>query len=176
MSYYFITGNNDKLKEAKSILGDVNNINLDLPEIQSLDPQEIIKEKLKIVTKEHNGKFFVEDTSLYIECLNGFPGPLIKFFLQSLGNQGIYDLVKKYQNKNAIAKTVIGYSNGRDVHFFTGVLYGKIVSPLGNNGFGWDRIFMPDGHNKTLAEMNFEEKNKISMRKESLRKLKEYLS
>ena len=98
MALHFITGNEYKLKEAQMIVPNIDNITLDLPEIQSLDQKEIIASKLKEATKEHEGEFFIEDVSLYIECLNGFPGPLVKWFLKSLGTQGIADLVQKYNN------------------------------------------------------------------------------
>jgi len=174
MTLYFITGNPGKLKEVQTIIPEVEGVDLDLPEVQSLDPMEIIKEKLEIATKEREGEFFVEDTSLYFECLNGFPGPLIKWFSESLGNEGMYQLVNKYENNKCIAKTVIGYSNGTDLHFFVGELNGKIVKPAGT-GFGWDPIFMPNGHDKTLGLFSAEEKNKISMRNDALMKLKKHL-
>jgi inosine triphosphate pyrophosphatase len=174
MTLYFITGNPGKLKEVQAIVPEVEGIELDLPEIQSLDSMQIIKEKLEVATKDREGEFFVEDTSLYFECLNGLPGPLIKWFLDSLGNSGIYELVSKYENNKCVAKTVIGYSDGTDLHFFVGELKGKIVSPSGT-GFGWDPIFMPEGYDKTLDLFFLEEKNKISMRNDALMKLKKHL-
>lgn len=175
MTLYFITGNQEKLKEVKAMVPEVEGIDLDLPEIQELDPMKIITGKLKEATKEREGEFFVEDTSLYFECLNGLPGPLIKWFLQSLGTRGIYELVSKYDNHKAVAKNVIGYSDGKDIHFFVGEIKGKIVKPRGKTNFGWDSIFRPDGFEKTFAEMSQEEKNKISHRKLALTKLKEFL-
>ncbi|MFH0752405.1 MAG: non-canonical purine NTP pyrophosphatase [archaeon] len=175
MALYFITGNKGKIAEAQAILPEVKSIELYLPEIQSLDPLEIIVEKLTTV-KQREGEYFVEDTALYIECLNGFPGPLIKWFLQTLGNEGIYELVSHYENKNVQAKTIIGYTDNTETKFFTGELDGTIVKPIGTDGFGWDPLFQPKGHTKTLAEMTREEKNSISMRKASLMQMKDYLS
>ena len=170
---YFITGNQNKLKEVQAIISGVEGVEMDLPEIQSLDPQEIITEKLNEAVKEKEGEYFVEDTALYLDCLNGFPGPLIKWFLERLGNKGIYSLVSKYENHNVVAKTVIGYSNGKDIHFFVGEIKGKIVAPRGETTFGWDPIFEVNG--KTFAEISAFEKNKISMRKNALMKFKEFL-
>ncbi len=175
MALYFITGNQGKLSEAQAIIDRVKSIDFDLPEIQELDPQEVIAEKLREAKKQKDGEFFIEDTSVYFECLNGFPGPLIKWMSEALGNQGIYELVAKYDNNMALAKTVIGYIDGEEIKFFTGEMKGKIVEPRGVGGFGWDPIFEPEGFNKTLAEMTPEEKNKISMRKEALLKLKKFL-
>jgi len=172
---YFITGNQNKLKEVQAIISGVEGIEMDLPEIQSLDPQEIITEKLKEAVKEKEGSYFVEDTALYLDCLNGFPGPLIKWFLDRLGNKGIYDLVSNYENHNVVVKAVVGYSNGQDIHFFVGEVKGSIVAPRGESDFGFDPIFLPDGHDKTFAEMSSEEKNKISHRQQALMKFKEFL-
>ncbi len=174
MTIHFITGNPGKLKEVQAILPDVDNIDLDLPEIQEMDPQKVIAEKLKEATREQEGEFFCEDTSLYFECLNGFPGPLIKWLEKSLGIRGLWELVSKYDNHRAIAKTVIGYSDGTDIHFFVGELRGKIVAPQGS-GFGWDPIFQPDGFDKPFGLFTMEEKNKISMRNAALIKMKKHL-
>ena len=80
-------------------------------------------------------------------------------------------------NKNAQAKTIIGDArNKNEVYFFDGSINGTMVYPRGNNGFGWDKIFQPHGHDKTFAEMTEEEKNKISMRGIAAKKLKEFLT
>ncbi|VVB78509.1 Non-canonical purine NTP pyrophosphatase [uncultured archaeon] len=176
MALYFITGNNKKFEEAERIIPGIQKLDIDLLEIQELDPKKIIEEKLKEARKVHSGEFFCEDTSVYIECLNGFPGPLIKWMRKSIEIEGIYELVSKYPNKKAVAKTIIGYSNGEKIKFFEGEIHGKIVSPKGKRDFGWDPIFQPEGHDRTMAEMTLEEKNKISMRKQALEKLKDYLN
>ena len=175
MAIHFITGNEHKLREAQMIIPNIDNVTFDLPEIQSLDPQKIIAEKLKEATKKHEGEFFIEDVSLYIESLNGFPGPLIKWLVESLGNQGIADLVHKYNNHNAIVKAVIGYSNGTDTHFFTGEVQGKIVQPRGDSPFGFDKIFLPNDYDKTYAEMKAEEKTAMSHRNIALKLLNKFL-
>ena len=176
MTLYFITGNKGKLKEAQAIIPNVESVEFDLPEIQSMDPKEVISEKLKEAIKEHEGEFFVEDTSLYIECLNGFPGPLIKWMLDRIDDTGIGELVSKYDNNKAIAKTVIGYIDGREIHFFSGEIKGSITpTPKGEFGFGWGKIFKPEGYEKTFGEMTPEEKNTLSMRKIALEKLQKFL-
>ncbi|MBT3835957.1 RdgB/HAM1 family non-canonical purine NTP pyrophosphatase [Candidatus Woesearchaeota archaeon] len=175
MTIYFITGNKHKLAEARLILPDINSVELDLPEIQSLDPQKIIEAKLKEACKNNEGEFFIEDVSLYLECMNGFPGPLVKWMLESIGREGIADLVLHHKNHNASVKAVIGYSNGKDTHFFTGEIKGKIVSPRGKEGFGFDPIFQPQDHNQTFAEMEISEKNQVSHRDIALKKLKDFL-
>jgi len=173
MTLYFITGNKNKFEEVKSFLKDVELLDMDLPEIQSLDPEEIIKAKLREASKHKEGEFIVEDTSLSLESLNGLPGPLIKWFLKQLGREG---LAKLTLNSTAEAKTVIGYAkNKNDIYFFEGSVKGTIVLPKKESNFGWDPIFQPEGFSKTFAEMTREEKTKISMRGQALRKLKEFL-
>ena len=175
MTLYFITGNKGKLAEAKAILGSVDSLDIDLPEIQELNAKRVIAAKLEEARNQYSSNMFCEDTSLHLDCLNGFPGPLIKWMSKSIGNQGIYELVQKYVNDQAIARTMIGLVNGDGLHYFSGTLEGKIVAPRGANGFGWDPVFQPDGHDKTLAEMTDREKNDISMRREALVQMKDYL-
>lgn len=173
---YFITGNSKKFKEVKALLPSIMQLNLDLPEIQELDPKKIIQAKLLEAVKHKKGSFIVEDTSLYIKSLKGLPGPLIKWFMQSLGNKGIAELALKNKNTEALAVTYIGYidSTGH-IEFFSGSLRGKIVKPHGKNTFGWDPIFLPKGKNMTLAQMSLIEKNKLSMRKKAFTKLIKHL-
>lgn len=179
MLLYFITGNESKYKEAQHILSPIKikQLNIDLPEIQEINPKNIVEFKLNEAFKYKNGNFIVEDTSLYLNCLNGLPGSLIKWFLKTINNNGIFKISKLFRNNKAIAKTTIGYAKTRkNIKFFEGEIQGEIIAPSGNNGFGWDCIFKPEGTNKTFAQMNLKEKNKFSMRKIAFEKLKEYLT
>jgi non-canonical purine NTP pyrophosphatase (RdgB/HAM1 family) len=175
---YFITGNKGKLAEARAILGEdkVEGLDIDLPEIQEIDAHEIIRAKLAEAEKHQAGEFIVEDTSLYLDALNGLPGPLIKWFMKTIGNEGLAEIAEKFENSKAQAKTLIGYSDEKgNVEFFEGIIEGEIVKPQGNEGFGWDPIFKPAGFEKTFAEFEREEKNQVSMRKIAFEKLKEHL-
>ena len=173
---YFITGNKNKFTEAKAILHDVEQMDIDLPEIQEIDAKEIIRKKLLEALNYTKGEFIVEDTSLRFYCLKGLPGPLIKWFLKTVGNNGLAEIAEKLGDDRAEAKTIIGYARNREkIYFFEGAIKGKIVKPKGKSDFGWDPIFLPDGYEKTFAEMSHEEKNKISMRRKALNKLSEFL-
>lgn len=175
MPIYFITGNKNKLTEAKSILGDLESLDIDLPEIQSLDAHEIIKAKLKEARRHHLGGLIVEDTSIYFDALNGLPGPLIKWFIETIGNDGLYKIAHSFGSMSAEAKTIIGYCDDQgDISFHEGVVKGTIVIPRGE-GFGWDPIFQPTGSSKTFGELSLEEKNSFSMRRIALENLKLYL-
>ena len=173
---YFITGNKGKLVEAQSVIGILEGYDIDLPEIQEIDAHKVIEAKLLEARKHHQGEFVVEDTSLYFDAIPGLPGPLIKWFLKTLDNQGMADLVGKYGIFTGQAVNLLGYidSEGK-IMYFRGSIDGQIVQPRGENGFGWDMIFQPAGHDKTFAEMSQNEKNDISMRKLAFTKLKEFL-
>ena len=84
MTLYFITGNQHKFFEAKKVLPEIEQVELDLVEIQSMNPKEIITAKLKEAIKKHPGPLFCEDVSLNIAAFNEFPGPLVKFWNNSL--------------------------------------------------------------------------------------------
>jgi len=176
MTLYFITGNKNKFAEVSAILPNVEQLDIDLPEIQDINAKEIIKAKLLEALNHKQAEFIVEDTSLYFDCLNGLPGPLIKWFMKTIGNDGLFNIVEKLENNKTEAKTIIGYAKSpNEIYYFEGSVKGKIVSPTGNSGFGWDQIFQPDGFSKSFAELTQAEKNEISMRRIALNKLKEFM-
>lgn len=173
----FITGNLNKFAEIKAVLPDLEQLEIDLPEIQSLDPQEIVEFKLKTALEHISGNIIIEDTSLYMEGLHGLPGPLIKWFMQAMGREGLAKTVLASGNDRAEAKTIIGYAdNEGQTFYFEGTISGRIVMPQGETSFGWDPIFQPDGSEVTFAEMGLAEKNKISMRRLAAQKLANFLN
>ena len=177
MTLHIITANKHKVREITQMISDIKQLNIDLPEIQETNSKKVITAKLIEAQKHHNGEFIIEDTSLHIHALNGLPGPLIKWFLDSIGTHGIFKILNAYEDKRATATTYIGYSdiNGK-IQFFNGEIDGKIVAPRGENGFGWDAIFQPINSSKTFAEMSDQEKSKFNMRTIAIKKLKEYLN
>ena len=173
---YLVTGNENKFEEAQKILGiDLNFLKMNLEEIQSEDIYKIVKEKAKIAYNAIKRPVIVEDVGFYLECLNSFPGPLVKNMVSSLGPTGIYELVKNYKEKTCVVRCVICYFDGSHFNFFTGDIKGKIVRPAGKNGFGFDPVFRPDGKKKTFGQMSKEQKNEISHRKIAWNKFKEFL-
>lgn len=176
MKLTFITGNKGKFEEASKIIVYLEQKDIDLVEIQSLDPKEIIKAKLEEAKKHIDGNIIVEDGSLCLESLNGLPGPFAKWFWNKIGNEGFYKLALGTGNLNVTTKVVVGLSIlDEEIKFFEGEIKGKLVAPRGDNGFGFDPIFEVEGTGKTFAEMTMEEKNEISMRKIAFQKLKDYL-
>lgn len=160
----------------QSIIPIVEQLNIDLPEIQEIDPHAIILAKLKEAESKVQGNFIVEDVSFNMEALNGsLPGPLIKWFLKAVGIEGLFQIAKSLGNYKASAKCVIGYSENGTVEFFEAVVPGTIVAPRGSREFGWDPIFQPDGFDATYAELTSSQKNEVSHRAVAAKKLKQYL-
>lgn len=171
----FVSGNKNKVLEFEEILGfKLQNEPLDLIEIQSINVEEVSKYKLIDAYNKLQKPVIIEDTGVYMEELNGFPGALIKYYFNGIGD---YRLCEFYGNTNIKAETVIGYYDGENMEFFKGEVNGVIADiPRGDNGFGWDNIFIPnDQEHKTFAEMSSNEKNLFSMRKKALDKLKFFL-
>lgn len=174
----FITGNPGKVSLLNQYLDfPVVHRSIDLIEVQSLDLATIVEHKAKEAYRQVGGPVLVEDTSLRFYALGRLPGPLIKWFLTELGTDGLCRLLDNYADKSAVAEVLFGLYDGRGFHTFSGAVEGAIaLTPRGSRGFGWDAIFIPDGFDKTWAEMTDEEANASSMRMIALRKLEAYLS
>jgi len=174
----FITGNKNKLEEVRAITGlKVVARNLDIPEIQALDVEEVAKAKALEAFKITGQPVIVDDTGMSIDALNSLPGALVAWFLDTLKPEGIVKLLLQEKNRKASVSTCIAYADQTGVFAFTGTVHGEIAESLrGESGFGYDPIFIPEGHNKTYAEMGSEEKNEISMRKIALTKFKEFMA
>lgn len=178
----FITGNSGKLAEVQAILPFIEGKKLELLEIQDVDINKIVAAKLQAAMAQCEGSVIVDDTALYLECLaskngqEGLPGPLVKWFLQTVTNEGMADIAQKLNKTRARACSIIGYSDGNgNTKFFEGSVVGTIVHPQGTQGFGWDHIFVPDGYDQTFARMGMEKKNQISPRALAVQKLKSFL-
>lgn len=173
----FVTGNLGKAEQLARYLNyPLAHKKLDLPEIQSLDIKEIVERKAREAYKRVKMPVLVEDTSLVFKALGKLPGPLIKWFLLELGNNGLCRLLDGYKDRSALAKVCFGFYDGKKFKTFESQTLGKIVSfPKGKMGFGWDPIFVPLGQNKTLAEMTPEEQKKISIRWVAIKKLERFL-
>lgn len=177
MEIYFVTGNKNKLQEARAILDqEIQSVSLDLPEIQALYAEETVKDKAMRAFDAVQKPVMVEDVGFYIKAWNDFPGALIKWFLKTLGNSGICELLKNENNRAVEVEACIGIYDGREFYAFSGKMEGEIARvPRGDTGFGFDAIFIPKGYDQTLAELGIEEKNKLSMRKDAFLKLKKHL-
>ena len=178
MDIYFVTGNADKLREAEQILRvKLKSAKLELEEIQGLDSDKIAEHKAKQAWSLIQKPLVIWDQSLYIHCLNDFPGPLIKWFWEKVSLEKICQIANFFNDYEISTKTTLTYYDGTRIEHFYGEVYGTIPSkPRGTNGFAWDPIFIPRGYDRTFAEMTPEEKNAISMHKIALERLRDFLS
>ncbi|KAL1932801.1 hypothetical protein VTP01DRAFT_8479 [Rhizomucor pusillus] len=175
----FVTGNKNKLAEVQAILAGTINVEshkIDLPELQGTT-QDIAKQKCRQAAEILNGPCITEDTCLCFDAMNGLPGPYIKWFLESLGHDGLNKMLAGFNNNSAYALCTFAYCEGpgHEPIIFEGKTPGKIVPARGPANFGWDPIFQPDGFEETYAEMSKDVKNTISHRFRALEKLKAYL-
>ncbi len=173
----FVTGNAAKAQYVADYFSfPVECVKLDLKEIQSLDTTEVAVDKAKRAYDIVKGPVLVEDVSLVFTEFKKLPGPLIKWFYETLGNEGLCDLVDKLGSRGAVAQVVFALCDEDGVHAFEHTRMGTIaLKPRGEIGFGWDSIFIPEGYTKTLSEMTPDEKHESSMRKVALEKLLTYL-
>lgn len=180
----FITGNKKKLEEFLQIMtGDLNtkyditNTAIDMDEIQGT-PEQIAYRKVKLASKTVNGPAMTEDVSLCFNALGGMPGPYIKDFLTNVGREGLHKMLIGFEDKTAYALCIFAFCESPDAEpiLFVGRCNGKIVAPQGDNAFGWDPVFMPDGFTETFAQISAEAKNEVSHRGNALKLVKNYLT
>jgi len=171
-----VTGNAQKLNEAARILKkhELINESIDIPEFQGTS-KEIVIAKAKLAYQKLKKPCFVDDTSLCFNAWNGLPGPYIKDFLRFVGVEKLPSLLDGKDNSGYVLCS-IGYAKSEDeILFFEGRINGKIVSVGGSDRFQFDRIFIPNGHDKRFSEMTIEEKNKISHRKKAFEAFNAFL-
>jgi len=113
----------------------------------------------------------VEDAGLFINTLNGFPGPYSSYVYRTLGIDGTIKLINDKDDKKAEFRSIVAFGDSSIIKTFQGVVRGMIsIQPRGRSGFGFDPIFVPKGSEKTFAEMSLEDKNRYSHRAIALKK------
>jgi len=165
--WVLVTGNADKHREAQEILGrPLARAALDLVEIQAPTSREVALAKATAAFAELNRPVIVEDAGFELAALGGFPGPFIKYWEQLGGLRSICRAVDGLGDRGATAVCVLGLCDATGARTVEGRVHGTIASaPRGTGGFGWDAIFIPDGHARTFAEMTGGEKSAISHRR-----------
>lgn len=171
----FITGNQKKADYLEKYLGfPVKHTKIDLDEIQSLDLNEIVTHKVKQAFDIVQGPVIIEDVSLEFEALNGLPGPFIRFFVDNVPFKTICSMIDG-KSRNAIAKSVFGYYDGKKLKLFEGRLDGRIAEvPAGKNGYGWDKLFIPEGYDVTRASLDEVDDQKTYLKLKPFEELKEF--
>ena len=177
---FFASSNENKFQEAERILTNlgvkVNFSKTTLEEIQSSSLSEIAEQKAISAYELIQKPVIIEDDGLFINSLNGFPGPYSSYVYDTIGNKGIMDLLENSKVRDAKFVSIIAYLGGSDgVKLFESSIPGKISSVIEKGGWGYDPIFIPDGESKTYA--NVSDKDKLSHRAASLKKFSSwYLS
>jgi len=177
MEIRFATSSPYKLTEIRDVLErPVTQLKIELPEIQAIGVQEVIEHKARAAYLQVGHPVLVEDTGLSFHAWHGLPGALVRWFLETVGNDGVCRMLTEYENRAATAETCLGYFDGEQCFSFSGTLDGYIVEcPQGDQGFGWDPIFVPNGWEKTFAEMTRAEKGAVSMRSRAALQLRSFL-
>jgi non-canonical purine NTP pyrophosphatase (RdgB/HAM1 family) len=175
----FVTSNTGKLREAEAVLERrLAHRGLDLPEPQTLDLTEVVRTKARAAFERLGRPVLVEDTALELAGLGGFPGPLVRWLLSSVGPEGICRIAGCFGDHGATARCLVCATDGEVEVFGEGAVNGRIVSrPRGEGGFGWDSVFAPaEGDGRTYGEMAEDEKNRISHRHKAFVALRKTLA
>lgn len=189
MQICFASHNHNKVEELGNLLGQsIELVNLDdlgiteeIPETGStLEENALLK--AEYVYSRHQIPCFADDTGLEVRALGGRPGVFSARYAGEPANsrRNINKLLQElssHKDRSAQFRTVIAYLDKNGQHFFEGIVKGKInLAISGEQGFGYDPVFIPDGFNCTFAEMTMTEKNKISHRGRAVNKLIQFLS
>jgi non-canonical purine NTP pyrophosphatase (RdgB/HAM1 family) len=169
-----VTSNPNKKIEVEEILVgiEITTKALEIPEIQSLDLKEIVFAKAKAAYAAMGTPVLVEDVSFELGCLKGFPGPFVKWWKQAVGYELAVEIAKIENKYDAIARCGAAYCDGNDVLYAEGVVKGRLTDKAGESGFGFDPYFVPEGHEKTFAQMSPEAKNGLSHRARAFKELR----
>ena len=184
----FATNNNNKADEIKAALGPEwriltlkeAGINVDIPEPHHT-LEDNAREKSMTILRLTGNSCFSEDTGLEVEALGGAPGVKSARYagedrsFDANINKLLSDL-EGITDRKARFRTVISYVDGNKEYQFEGICTGTITTGRkGEEGFGYDPVFVPDGDTRTFAEMSMAEKNRYSHRKKALEKLIRFL-
>lgn len=185
----FATNNAHKLEEVAAILGDqvellsLNDIGCqaDIPETaETLEGNALLKSSY--IYKNYHLDCFADDTGLEVKALNGAPGVYSARYAGGEGHDAQANMLKLLheldgkENRKAQFRTAISLILDGKEYFFEGVIKGEIIKEKrGDSGFGYDPVFMPEGYDRTFAELGNDIKNQISHRALAVQKLCEFL-
>lgn len=188
MKLLFATNNAHKLAEVQAVLGDAYTlltprdcgITEEIPETQpTLEGNA--SQKAHYLFDRTGTDCFADDTGLEVEALDGAPGVHSARYATdghdfAANNRLLLRNLEGQQNRRARFRTVVCLLLDGEEHLFEGVVEGRIIaSETGHEGFGYDPLFIPDGFDKTFAQMSTDEKNAVSHRARAVRKLVEFL-
>jgi non-canonical purine NTP pyrophosphatase (RdgB/HAM1 family) len=172
-AFVLVSGNRGKIAEARRLAGpDLEAVELDLPEIQSLDLLEVLEAKGEEAWRRLGRPLVVEEAGLGLAALNGFPGPLVRWMLEAVGAAGLAQTAAALGDPRATARCALLYRDASRTLVAEGITEGTLVlPPRGDNGFGWDPVFLPEGESRTFGELVGPEKDAVSHRGRAWRAL-----
>lgn len=173
IDFLLVTGNAGKLAEARRLSTfRMDAEPIDLPELQSLSLEEVVRAKADEAWRRLQRPLVVEETGLELRALNGFPGPLVKWMLKSIGAAGIARVAQAAGDSTATARCLLLFRDAERTVLAEGSTSGELVLPArGEHGFGWDPVFQPVESKRTYGEMEAAEKDAISHRGRAWRNL-----
>jgi non-canonical purine NTP pyrophosphatase (RdgB/HAM1 family) len=162
----FVTTRAEKAEEAERLGFRIERLDIALPEHQALDPSEVVAQKARSAYDLLSRPVLVEDTGLSIHAWNGFPGAFVKWLETSAGIPALPRMLDAFGDRGATAVCAIAYCDAGQTVTARGESTGTIAAePRGRGGFGWDTVFVPEGSDRTFAEMAPEEKDRVSHRR-----------
>jgi XTP/dITP diphosphohydrolase len=174
---FFVTGNVHKFNEARRVLAEYDiataMLKMKTAEIQDDDIKKIARAGALDAANRSHLPVIVEDAGLFVDGLNGFPGPYSKHVYQTIGKEGVLKLLANRRDRSAHFRSAVAFCSPKGFsRCFHGVVEGRIAKKIrGSSGFGFDPIFAPiENQGETFGEMMAEEKNRISHRARALRK------
>ncbi|MHA1555747.1 MAG: non-canonical purine NTP pyrophosphatase [Candidatus Heimdallarchaeota archaeon] len=179
-SITFVTNNQEKIADIRLMLGETINLNfvsaIELLEIQSLSVEAVVISKAKQAYEKLGKPVAVSDSGLEITSLNKFPGALVKFANETIGQDGLVKLLEGKTNRKAYFVAAIAYcSSQEDVVVFVEKDEGTIAEKPRGEGWHFDRIFIPEGETQTWAEIGRKNKNTHSAFRRALTNMSEYV-
>lgn len=181
MRITYVTGNKYKIELAERILGplgvEIVQKKIYCPEIQDNEIENVSKFSAKYAANELNTAVIKNDSGLIIESLNGFPGPYTAYVEDTITEDGILKLMQDKDNRSAYFIEVISYCEpNKEPVSFVSKTHGSIsTEKRGEYGWSYDRIFIPAGEHKTLAEFEDDERWKF-WTDDAYLQLKDFLS
>ncbi len=175
--WVFVTSNNNKWLEAQRILGyAIERVELELDELQAESVGAVALGKAQAAYQRLNRPVIVEDAGVELLGLGGFPGPFIKYWEKLGGLESICRAADGLADRRVRAVCALGICSERGSEVVEGAVEGLLsLRPRGNNGFGWDAIFVPKGEGRTFGEMTAAEKDARSHRRKAWELLRERL-
>ena len=174
----FVTSNQNKINEYELLLDPIKFIpvRLNMREPQGDDQREIVRSKVLMAFSEKRAPLFVDHTGLSIQIYNDLPGGMTPEIWSRLGVEGFLRLMQCETNRKAVVRTIIGYCCSRRIHIFEAELQGQMAGEPKGPTDTWECLFIPDGHDTSIADLSIEEKNQISARGQASAQFKKFLN